>query len=117
MARRPLGFYKRDGVTHPIMGRSMGRKSHAFNLGKPSPASFRTQEEKEELALAHMSGIIYATTDDELKLCRNLVKKGYLKEDERPKHGFTHTFRLTSEGKEVAKQAYNEIVKQDERGR
>jgi DNA-binding MarR family transcriptional regulator len=75
-----------------------------------------SREEKEELALAHMSGIIYATTDEELELCRNLVKKGYLKEHERPKHGFKHTFRLTSEGKEVAKQAYNEIVKQDESG-
>jgi len=31
------------------MGRGTGRKSHAFNLGKPSPASFRTQEEKEEV--------------------------------------------------------------------
>jgi hypothetical protein len=49
MVSRPKGFYKKDGVTHPIMGRGTGRKSHAFNLGKPSPASFRTQEEKEEV--------------------------------------------------------------------
>jgi hypothetical protein len=73
-----------------------------------------SREEKEELALGHMGGTIYATTDEELKLCRNLVKKGYLKEHEQPKHSFSHTFGLTSKGKEVAKQAYNELVKQDE---
>jgi DNA-binding MarR family transcriptional regulator len=75
-----------------------------------------SHEEKEELALGHMGGIIYATTDEELKLCRSLEKKGYLKEHKQPKHGFRHTFGLTPKGKEVAKQAYNELVKQDESG-
>jgi hypothetical protein len=47
MASRPRGFYKEDGVTHPIMGRGSGRRSHALNLTKPSPTSFTASEKKQ----------------------------------------------------------------------
>jgi hypothetical protein len=50
LAARPKGFYKKDGVTHPIMGRGSGR-SNALNLGsrKPSPVSFMTLSEQRQL--------------------------------------------------------------------
>jgi hypothetical protein len=46
VASRPRGFYKKDGVTHPIMGRGTGRKSHAFRLSKPSKTLFGPARDK-----------------------------------------------------------------------
>ena len=46
MAQRPHGFYKRDGITHPIMGRGSSRKSNAFRLGKPSKTLFGPAKDK-----------------------------------------------------------------------
>jgi len=43
---RPKGFYKKDGVTHPIMGRGTGRRSNAFRLGKPSKTLFGPAKDK-----------------------------------------------------------------------
>jgi hypothetical protein len=46
MARRPRGFYRRGGVTHPIMGKGIGKKSNAFRLGKPSKTLFGPARDK-----------------------------------------------------------------------